>query len=90
MKRKPISQAEARALRRRVEELESRENDRRRAWASAWPGGVHLSGVRMAEGTSAVREVITARKLGHAVIVLPDERANTLNLYALPLPGDQP
>lgn len=86
MSKKIISQREAQALRRRVQQLEEAEDRRRNAWAKTWPGGVHLTTLRIGFG-SVVREVLTARKLRHAVVVIPNEGNDTLDLYALPLPG---
>jgi hypothetical protein len=85
MKKKPISQREARALQKRVAALESAERDRRRAWSKDWPNGVHLTTVKMSEGTSAVRELHTARKLKHAVVAVPDVDTNSITLYAVRL-----
>ena len=85
-RRKVISQREARELQRKVARLESQLDRQRSAWASQWPGGVHLTDVVMAAGTSTVREVLTARKLGHAVVALPDS-SDRIRLFALPLPG---
>lgn len=82
---KRISQREARRLRKRVAELEDLENQRRRTWIQEWPGGVNIISATYANGTEQVPVAIrTARKLGHAVVVLGDDTGN-LRFVALPL-----
>lgn len=77
-----ITQREARRLRKRVEELERLESRRQCAWVNDYPGGVHLRTVAAHAEDYVV--VVTARKLGHACIVLPDA-TNMLRIYALPM-----
>lgn len=84
MTRKTISQREAQALRRRVADLETREQNLRTTWASSYPNGTHFATVLLDDVTMA--RVSTARRLGHAVIATHDR--NTLNLYALPVAKD--
>lgn len=84
MKRKAISQREARALRRRVEELERQEEQRRNAWAREYPGGVLIATSTFGSATEFPPAVIkNSRKLGHAVVVYAD--GNLVRYYALPL-----
>lgn len=80
-----ISQREARRLKRRVQELERVERSRRGAWAAQWTGGVHLASVSVLPDARAA--VLTARKLGHAVVcTTPNELE--VQFYALPLRGE--
>jgi hypothetical protein len=65
--KKPISQNEARRLRKRVVELESILEAQRSRWSSEWPGSVVLH--RMDPGIETKAIVRTARALSHAVVV---------------------
>lgn len=85
---KPISQREARALRKRVQELEGIIDRQRFAWATNWPGGTHLGSVNYGEPNVLVAAARTARRLKHAVVVTCDDD-NRMELYALPL-GSRP
>ena len=62
-----ISQAEARRLRKRVEELEEHERRRRSRWSSAWPGGVHLWTLDL--GVQPNEAVRVSLALGHACVL---------------------
>lgn len=77
---KKISQREARALRTKVYNLERLEQLRRNAWASEWPGGVHLSSRSVDDSLRA--SIRTARKLGHAVVCILDSD-DAVMYYAL-------
>jgi hypothetical protein len=67
-----------------VQELERAEGLRRNAWATDYPGGVHV-GTITGETTNA-RMVQLARKLGYAVVATaPNAHESKLELYALPL-----
>jgi hypothetical protein len=82
MKRSAISQREARALKRRVQELEAMEDRRRNAWAESYPGGANIATSNVSDYTrSAIK---TARLLKHAVVVTVTSDGN-LAFYALPL-----
>jgi len=83
-KTKPISQREARALKRRVAELEASEDRRRNAWADSYPGGVNITTLIIPETTHAA--IHTARLLKHAVVATLSSDGR-LRLYALPLGG---
>ena len=87
MSRRRISQAEARAAIKRVAELEAEESRRRFVWALDWPGGVHIGSVEWNVPALVCEAALTARKLGHAIVVLPDDSRKKLMLYALPLPA---
>lgn len=80
-KYKAISQREARALKKRVAELEDAEDRRRNAWIYDYPGGVHIGS--MAADLDDRTKVIVARKLGHAVVCVAAD--GVIRLYALPL-----
>lgn len=82
MKRHSISQREARALKRRVQELEAMEDRRRNGWADSYPGGVNIATISgMDRSVTAIK---TARLLKHAVVVTINSDGN-ISLYALPL-----
>lgn len=81
-----ISQQRARALRKRVNELEAQLRTMRSNWREDWPSGIHIlaankGDVIAEEDLVAVR---TARRLGHAVIVT--EHDHCLHFYAEKLP----
>jgi len=79
---KQISQREARALRKRVNELETVLDRQRNAWADSWPGGVNITTF------SADREIQvairTARSLNHACVVVLKSDGH-IAVYALPI-----
>jgi hypothetical protein len=79
-----ISQREARSLRKRVDELTAEINSRRYAWASEYPGGVHLGSVDMVNLPVLFGQIVGARKLKHAVIVTLSPTANEIRVHALP------
>lgn len=81
-KPKPISQREARELKRRIAELQAMEDRRRNAWADTYPGGVNIATTGVDSGTRAA--VHTARLLKHAVVATLSSDGS-LRLYALPL-----
>lgn len=79
--RKPISQKEARRLRKRVQELEKTLADQKSAWRSTWSADwVHLESLTLS--TESYAKVMTARKLDHAVIVILGSAGTNVNLYA--------
>jgi hypothetical protein len=83
---KPISQREARSLRKRVEELERAERSRANRWASEWVGGTSL--FHMPADAYARASVATSRLLGHAVVVTLD--GSDLHFHAIRLQARQP
>lgn len=85
MSRRRISQAEARAAIARVAELEADEDRRRRAWASDWPYGVNIGTITWDEAALVCEAAMTARRLGHAVVAVPDSTRKRIDLFALPL-----
>jgi hypothetical protein len=80
-----ISQREARRLRQRVEELEIAEVRRRRGWSADYPGGVHIASVEYSADHRLLVAIGTARRLGHAVVVV--ERSGELLFYGIPHPN---
>lgn len=78
-----ISQREARSLKKRVAELEAVLQRQRAAYATQWPGGTHVD--TMTVKSEEFHIVHTARKLGHAVVLVPSEYPK-LHVYACPLP----
>ncbi len=84
MSAKRISQNEARRLRKRVEELESRERKRRATWSQDWFGGVEIARTTWDSATASIPTAIrTARKLNHAVVAVGDD-GGTVRFIALP------
>lgn len=85
---KTISQREARRLQQRVAKLENQLDMQRANWSNDWPGGINIDTMTVKEAEFSIAD--TARKLGHAVVVIP--RANGSNyeflIYALALPSD--
>lgn len=81
---KPISQREARALKKRVAELETAEDGRRSRWALTYPGGVHLGSLPRNTEDWFFQRLETARMLSHAVVATTKDGA--IHFYALPLP----
>lgn len=78
-----ISQREARRLRKQVAAFEELEMRRLRSWASEWPTGVEITNA-VYDQTGAIPTAIrTARKLGHAVVVV--ENAGALRFVACSL-----
>jgi hypothetical protein len=77
-----IPQREARRLRERVRELEAERDKQRAAWTLDYPGGTHIATSKPAD--TVVASVRTARKLGHAVVVI-ERQDGDVNYYALPL-----
>ena len=77
-----ISQREARRLKRRVDELERAENARYSAWADTYPFGVHIATVPV--DAPAMAAIMTARKLGHAVVLSRSSETHVL-CHALPI-----
>lgn len=85
-RRPTITQKEARSLRARVAELEGILQDQRRHWRADWPQGVNIATVAGASDQEpALVAVRTARRLGHAVVVV--DNGPRLALLALPLEG---
>ena len=79
-----ISQREARRLQKRVAALEYTLNKQRQSYASDWGADwVHLESLTLSDASFA--KVNTARRLSHAVIVLPQGNSS-INLYASRLP----
>jgi hypothetical protein len=76
-----ISQREARRLRRRVADLESRDNDRARLWNNQYPGGVCVEEIDCEAVTMA--KLRTARKLGHYLIAIPAMNNDNVWFYAV-------
>ncbi len=82
-----ISQREAKRLRKRVQALESIIATQRRIWSQEYFGGVNIANVAFNADHQVVVATRTARKLGHAVVVIGDESGN-LRFMALPHPKE--
>lgn len=76
---KPISQREARSLRKRVQKYEDDERTRLARWRSSYPGGVNIRTLTLDAVSAAV--VGTAMSLEHAIVAKLD--GNELYLYAV-------
>ncbi len=84
---RPISQREARRLRKRVDALESADRVRRNRWAATYPGGTHIATMAAVDLPKSLSAVETARNLQHAVVVTTD--GNNVLFYALPVAETQ-
>jgi hypothetical protein len=79
---KKISQREARNLRKRVEELEKRNEQNASSWAREYFGGTHVATIATGEVSHAICR--TARKLGLALVVVPsDNGKHEVGVYAV-------
>jgi hypothetical protein len=77
-----ISQREARALRKRVNEMETVLDRQRNAWADSWPDGVNIATFAVdREINAAIR---TARRLNHACVVVLKSDGD-IAVFALPI-----
>lgn len=83
MKRKTISQSEARRWKRRAEDLEALIQRQRSTYATTYPGGTHIGHVAWDADVHLASAVYTAQRLGHAVVAVADG-SRRFNLYAIP------
>lgn len=83
MSRRRISQREARGWRKRAIAAEHKLDIQANHWVKEWPNGVHIASERsvLAHTSSSIR---TARKLGHAVVVVAREDGELI-YYACPV-----
>lgn len=71
MSAKKISQAEARRYKLMAEALMAQDERRRNAYTREYPGGVNIATLNSTDDASeAVREIKTARLLGHPVVAV--------------------
>ena len=80
-----ISQREAQELKRRVAQLEEREQSRFSRWSTDYPNGVHIWSMVISEKASAA--FVVARRLQHAIVCVPQD-GGKVDFYALPAPRD--
>lgn len=85
-----ISQAEARRLKRRVNQIEEAERLRRVRWRADYPGGTHLGSVDLSGNPRLAGRIEGARMLKHAIVATIEGDGVTLNVYALPLAEAKP
>jgi len=78
---KPISQAEARRLRKRVRELEDRERARHRLYSQDYPGGISIVEFTSV-GPEAKGSLTTAIRLGCALVA--KFSGDSLKIFAVP------
>jgi hypothetical protein len=84
MAAKHISQSTARWYKMRAEKAEATLKQQKNRWASEWaPTWVNIETLCLSSTEFAA--VSTARLLGHAVIVVPEDRGTNVRLYAEPL-----
>lgn len=78
-----ISQNEARRMRKRLKDLETRDRQLANGWLKEWPDGVHLLTMDKTDvvGEEDVAVIRTARRLGHPVVVA--EQAGSLHFYGV-------
>lgn len=86
---KKVSQRAARASQKRVRELERVIQQQRLAYSQEWVGGVHIGTVALGKDDARAVVVKTARRLGHAVVVIQNNDSD-LELMALPHPKERP
>lgn len=82
-----ISQREARRLRKRVETLEGIITRQRRTWSQEYVQAVQIASAIWTADQTIPTAVRTARKLGHAVVVIGDDTGE-LRFVALPHPAE--
>ena len=82
---KPISQNEARRLRKQVQFLTQQIKNQRKTWKQEYVG---VEIYRFIDRDSSIR-VRVARKLGHSVVVVGDDDSEMVRLVALPHPAQQ-
>jgi len=82
---KKISQREAHRLWKRLAAYEQAEQIMRRSWSQEYFGGVNIATVAYLASDVVPVAVRTARKLGHAVVVVGDDGGN-IRFMALPFP----
>jgi hypothetical protein len=83
MSRRRISQREARAAIKRVNELEARISHERSLFRSDYPG-THLGSIEWPTAQLVCEAIWTARNLGWAVVVKPRDNKRELSFYAVP------
>lgn len=66
---KKISQLEARRLKKRVQELERREESRFALWGSDYPYGTQICALALDPKGVVSTAIKTARRLGNAIVV---------------------
>lgn len=82
--RRHISQREAQALAKRVDELEREREQQRSRWAIDYPGGKRLGHInRERDWFAGILE--GASMLNHAIVAKPNDTGK-IDFYALPLP----
>lgn len=81
-----ISQREARRNRKEVARLRDVIYRQRKAWSAEYLGGIEIHRHKF-DNSWASEVVRTARKLGHAVVVIGDD-SETLRFVALPHPKE--
>lgn len=86
---KRISQADARALKLRVEELEGYIKREHSAWSQDYPGGISIAQTPHTAPTDFLPAIIrTSRQLGHAVVCTCDDKG-VVYYFALPAPPQE-
>ena len=81
-----ISQREARRLMKRVAALEGQLKSQRRVWSQEYIGA-EIARVDLSSLPREMSAVLTARKLGHAVVVIAESH-NVVRFQALPHPSE--
>lgn len=77
-----ISQREARALRKRVKELEDQRRQERATWSRTFPpGSVHLASVSMVKDSRAYGRLEASCMLGKVLVAKLD--GDALHVYAV-------
>lgn len=78
-----ISQADARALAKRVEEMEAQRKDALNLYCKVYPGGVHLGSLPVEKDGWFYGSLKTAQRLGCALVAKLDADTGDLRIYAV-------
>ena len=84
MSRRTFSQTEAWNLFHKCRRLDEQEEQRRNYWAYEWATGVHIGQVQLSAESALFSAISTARKLQHAVVVIP-KNSGLIDFIAMPL-----
>lgn len=86
-----ISQREARRLRQQVAALQRQIKSQRARWSAEYVGGVEIYRITLDSTSHAPTAIRTARRVGHAVVVLCDDSPSAndvIRFIALPHPSE--
>ncbi len=79
-----ISQREAQRNLKELRRLQNQIEQQRNVWASEYPNGVGLGTITWDKAALICEAAFTGRKLGHAVVCVPNSDRMSMSLFALP------